>query len=167
MGKKGISAIFLVLLMLTASGSRADDAEPGSFFMGDETDEVQQGDPDESAAALAMVNAFRKYHVFQDVAGLLALTCLDGASADTIENTKKAFTANFRHKIAKIYLEKNVPASVTAGYSMNGVTYRYNLKPVRTLEIWLATGGSGTVNLSLAVGMKDDKYLLATAVPEK
>lgn len=167
MSRSIIVTILLTATMLAADGGWADSGEQSSAVVADEPSELQKKNPDESAKGMALVNSFRKYHESLDIAGLLTLICQDNASGEIIENTKKALAANLKHKIAKIYLEKNVPSYVTARYSMGAVEYSYNLLPVRTLEVWLETGGSGSVNLSLAVGSKDDKYLIATAVPVK
>jgi hypothetical protein len=121
---------------------------------------------DMSPEALLLISSFREYHRKQDVSGLLTLFCLDNVSAGSIDTMKKALAANFKHSIARIYLAREVPAYVAAGYTMNSIDYRYNLAPARILEIWLETAGGGSMNLSLPVAVQDGRYLIVSAVPQ-
>jgi hypothetical protein len=164
MNWKSVQKAALLAIFLAASGAWANDEQSVGQMEKDPAVTATET-ADAAPGAFELARSFKKYHESKDIDGLMSLMCMDNVPPEVKANTRKALLMNMNHKISKIHVQKNFDAATAAGYTMNAVDYRFNMTPVGSLEIWFETEGGGVLNLSLLVGVKGDKYLIATAVP--
>lgn len=117
-----------------------------------------------------LATRFREAHESGDVEALRRLVCWDGVDEHTRGSVERQLEQELGREIEDVRVEA-LSEGFQLEYSLDGVTYRPNLEPVRRLRVEFGdapeaeAGEAGTGSMSFLVGERDGTYLITTAAP--
>jgi hypothetical protein len=120
------------------------------------------GSPDELATR------YQQAHEAQDLDALRGLVCWDRVDEVTRASVERQIEKELGRSIEAVRVEP-LSEGFELEYTLDGVTYRPNLTPVRRIRIEFTMPEKGEPNLSTSmsflVGERDGTYLITTAAP--
>jgi hypothetical protein len=105
-----------------------------------------------------------KAYAAKDQKQFLALYCWDSVDKfmrDQIEEVTSEEMTNILEKAELVGLDKD---TMTGNYTVNGVTYGLNLKPLKTLKLAYKTG-NGLTGMEVQVGLKGADLMIVGTAP--
>jgi hypothetical protein len=110
-----------------------------------------------------------KAYVAKDPKQFLALYCWDSVDKfmrDQIKEETSDEITNCLEKAELVPLDKD---ALLGNYTVNGVTYGMNLKPLKTLKLAYKIGTNGMTGMEVHVGLKGDGLMIigAAALPNE
>ncbi len=122
-------------------------------------------DEDRSAAASKLADAYRRAHEARDAAAFEKLVEWRNVTASTRAALVGSFRRDAGQRLESVHLTPADPNEVRE-YTLDSVTYRPNLAPVRVLTVVMEMAAGGTQKTSYLVGRASDgSYRIATAAP--
>jgi hypothetical protein len=120
------------------------------------------GSPDELATR------YQQAHEARDLDALRSLVCWDRVDEPTRGSVERQIEKELGRRIEAIRVEP-LSDGFELEYTLDGVTYRPNLVPVRRIRIEFATPEESdpmlSTSMSFLVGERDGAYLITTAAP--
>jgi hypothetical protein len=120
------------------------------------------GSPDELAAR------YQRAHEAQDLDALRSLVCWDRVDEATRDSVERQIEKELGRAIEAVRVEP-LSEGFELEYTLDGVTYRPNLEPMRRIRIEFAPPEEGEASasssMSFLVGERDGAYLITTAAP--
>lgn len=114
----------------------------------------------------SFLSKVEKAYAAKDQKQFLDMYCWDSVDKfmrDQIEEDTRDEITNILEKAELVAIDKDL----TGNYTVNGVTYGMNLKPLKTLKLAYKTGSSGVTGMEVQVGSKGDDLMIigAAALP--
>jgi hypothetical protein len=158
-----ISSGPLAALALVLAGAPAAPARPPSSPA--RAVIVVPPEADRSAPAAALVDAYRRAHDARDAKAFAALVEWKDVTSSTRQAVLRSFEVDLGLAIQVSYLTPVDPEE-SYEYTLNSVTYRPNLEPVRVLHVCYDLADGGVLRVTYLVGrVEDGSYRIAAAAP--
>ena len=120
------------------------------------------GSPDELATR------YQQAHEARDLGALRSLVCWDRVDEATRASVERQIEKELGRAIEAVRVEP-LSEGFELEYTLDGVTYRPNLEPLRRLRIEFTAAKEGeesaSTSMSFLVGERDGAYLITTAAP--
>jgi hypothetical protein len=110
---------------------------------------------------------FRQAHEKRDVEAVYRLVYSEGVDAKTRESFTNGVSADFGLPVKRIFIEQ-LAEDEKLEYTLSGVTYRPNLKPIGRMRVEFAAPPDGQPAVQTSgylIGVKDGSHFVVTATP--
>jgi len=143
--------------------------EPGSPKASPQMRISAPPDEDRSPAAARLVDAFRRAHEARDVQAFEKLVEWRDVTAVMRQHARESFERDLGQPIQAVQVTPADPEEAHE-FTLDSVTYRPNLAPIRVLTVWYEIAGGdwsgGVQKTSYLVGRAEDgSYRIAMAAP--